>query len=75
MRLPSSGMAIDLRRLTASIAAPKMPVLYTAVSIVYDATESPPSLRLADLDLRTQRSTIPITGDARLGRMPSVNLK
>jgi uncharacterized protein involved in outer membrane biogenesis len=52
--LPSSGMAVNLHRLTASIAAPRMPLVYTAVSLDYDALVSPATVHLTDLDLRTQ---------------------
>ena len=73
--LPSSGMAVALHKLTANIAGPKMPLLYTAVSLEYDAIASPATVRLTDLDVRTQKSTISLTGDARLARTPAVNLK
>ncbi|HJU12581.1 MAG TPA: translocation/assembly module TamB domain-containing protein, partial [Candidatus Binataceae bacterium] len=73
--LPSSGMAVKLHRMTANVAVPKMPLLYTAVSLDYDAITSPATVHLTDLDLRTQRSTISMTGDARLAQIPVVNLK
>jgi len=75
VKLPSSGMAVNLHRLSASIAAPKMPLLYTAVSLDYNAIISPATAHLTEFDLRTQRSTISITGDARLARTPSIDLK
>jgi autotransporter translocation and assembly factor TamB len=75
VRLPSSGMAVNLRRLTANIAGPNLPLLYAAVSLDYDAVASPAMVRLTDLELRTQQSTISATGDARLARTPSVDLK
>ena len=73
--LPSSGMAVNLHRLTASIAGPRMPPVYTAVSLDYDALVSPATVHLTDLDLRTQRSTISITGEVRLARTPSIDFK
>jgi autotransporter translocation and assembly factor TamB len=75
VRLPSAGMAIQLRRLTANVIAPKMPLVYAAVSLDYDALVSPATVRLTDVDLRTQGSTIAIAGEARLGRTPSIDLK
>jgi len=75
VKLPASGMAVNLRRLTATLGAPKMPPIYTAVSLDYETIVSPATVRLTDLDLRTQRSTISITGEARLARTPSVDLK
>jgi autotransporter translocation and assembly factor TamB len=75
VRLPASGMLVNLRRLTANIAAPKMPLLYAAVSLDYNAIMSPATAHLSDLDLRTQRSTISVKGGARLARTPSVDLK
>jgi autotransporter translocation and assembly factor TamB len=75
VRLPASGMAVNLRRLTATIAAPKMPPVYTSVALEYNALVSPPTVQLTDLDLRTQRSTISITGEARLAPTRSVDLK
>ena len=75
VRLPSSGMAVNLRSLTASIAAPRMPPIYTAVSLDYNALVSPGTVRLTDLDVRTQRSTISITGKALLARSPKVDLR
>jgi autotransporter translocation and assembly factor TamB len=73
--LPSSGMTVALRRFTANVAVPKMPLLYTAVSLNYDATAQPATVQLTDLDLRTQKSTISLSGDARLAHTPTVNLK
>jgi translocation and assembly module TamB len=73
--LPASGMSVNLRSMTATIAAPRMPSVYTAVSLDYEAIVSPATVHLTDLDVRTQRSTISITGAARLARTPSVDLK
>ncbi|MBV8774519.1 MAG: hypothetical protein JO166_19615, partial [Deltaproteobacteria bacterium] len=50
--VPSSGMAVALHKLTANIAGPRMPLLYTAVSLEYDAIASPATVRLTDLDVR-----------------------
>jgi autotransporter translocation and assembly factor TamB len=75
VRLPSSGLAVDLRRLTANLAGPKLPPLYVAVSLTFDDVVPPAAVKLTDLDLRTQRSTLSIAGSARLARTPSVNLK
>jgi autotransporter translocation and assembly factor TamB len=73
--LPAYGMAVNLRHLTANVVAPKMPLLYAATSLKYNALGSPATVQLADLDLRTQRSTISMVGDARLARTPTVDLK
>jgi translocation and assembly module TamB len=75
VELPAFGMEVNLRRLTANIAGPKMPLLYAGVSLHYDALESPATVRLIDLDLRTQQSTLSLTGDAHLAQTPSVNLR
>ncbi len=73
--LPSAGMSVKLRRLTANVAGPKLPLLYTAVSLDYDAMTQPATVHVTDLDLRTQKSTISLNGDARLGQTPVVNIK
>src|SRR5262249_43260792 len=75
VRLPASGMSVNLRRLSANIAGPKMPVLYAAVSLEYRAVVSPAVVRLRDVELRTQQSTISILGEVTLARNPRVDLK
>src|SRR5579883_1254337 len=62
LTLSSLGVAAKLHSLTATISGPKIPVLYTAVAADYAGVNSPPALRLRDLDLRTQQSTISLSG-------------
>jgi autotransporter translocation and assembly factor TamB len=75
VRLPPTGMAVNMRRLTANIAGPKMPLLYAAAALDYDAVVSPATVHLRDVELRTQQSTISILGEASLPPIPRVDLK
>ncbi len=75
LTLSSLGVAAKLHSLTATISGPKIPVLYTAVAADYAGVNSPPALRLRDLDLRTQQSTISLSGEVTLAQVPAVNVK
>jgi autotransporter translocation and assembly factor TamB len=73
--LAYSRVSVNLRRLTAAIAAPFRLPVQAGATLDYDVVASTATVHVTDLNLRTPHSFVSINGELRFAQTPNVDLK